>query len=252
MATDLLFVMAYEYGIGICGLLLLIPLVKKLRKRKSAVTRDLVLCIFFLLVAILISGTSRILRITNAWEVSPGTFLELLAFAVVSIAISNIFMLAFTLEVFYEGAFRAKNKGYMLAYIGLVAGYSAYALNSGLYSVDLTQEIWLFLILLSVVIYVFLIRSAFRLARRLEDPIMKRGMQLIGLGPVFLLMFFGCGMVDRILGGNFTPFYFVGMSLALGFIFITYLGFIQPEWFKRQVKQSRKKPSKSLTSSRKK
>ncbi|HMF31620.1 MAG TPA: hypothetical protein VKK79_09410 [Candidatus Lokiarchaeia archaeon] len=243
MAVDLIFVMIYEYTVGICGLLMIIPLFKKLRERKSAVTRYLVLCIFFLLAATFFAGTSRVLRITGAWNLPNGYQLELLAFSVVSIACSNVFMLAFTLEVFNEGAFAGKNKGYMLLCSGIAVVYAVYALYFGLFTPNLSQDIWIYLIIFSVVIYIILIRSAFRLSHKLDDSVAKRGMQLIGVGPILLLGTFGSFMLDSIFGDNFTPFYFFGWAFALGFVFITYLGYLQPEWFKRRISHTDAKPA---------
>ena len=58
----------------------------------------------------------------------------------------------------------------------------------------------------------------------------------IRIGPILLLLAFAFFMIKAGLGGNFTPFYFIGWVWALGAIFFLYLEFLQPEWYMRRWK----------------
>ncbi len=235
MAADLYFAMFYEFAVGGSGLLLTIPLLRRHNQRRTPVTRYLLLSTIFLLCSALISAISRILRITGVWEVAPNQFLELLVFTVIFVAISDVFVLAFGLEVFYEGATKGRNKTALLIYVALVGVFAYYAISTGLFDVDLNDIIWLFVIVLSVVVYIILIRSALKLARKLEDPVAKRGMHLIAAGPACLMVTFGLFMADSFLGANFTPLYYVAWLFALAFVVLTYLGVVQPDWLKKRI-----------------
>ncbi len=236
MAADLYFAMFYEFAVGGSGLLLTIPLLRRHYQRRTPVTRYLLLSTIFLLCSALISAVSRILRITEVWgQVVPGQFLELLTFTVLFVAISDVFVLAFGLEVFYEGATKGRNKIALLVYVTLVSVFAYYDISTGLFDVDLNDTIWLFVIVLSVVVYIILIRSALKLARKLEDPVAKRGMHLIAAGPACLMVTFGLFMADSFLGANFTPLYYVAWLFALAFVVLTYLGVVQPDWLKKRI-----------------
>lgn len=239
MAVDLWFPMFYEFAVGASGLLLNVPLLRRHFQRRTPVTRYLVLSTLCLLCSALTSAISRVLRITGVWEVAPGQFLELLTFTVILVGVSDIFVLAFSLEVFYEGATKGHNKYVLLLYVGLVGLFIYYAISKGLFEVNLDNTIWLFVIVLSIVVYIVLIRSALKLARKLEDPVAKTGMHLIAAGPCCLLVTFGLFTVDSLLGANFTPYYYPAWLFALAFVVLMYLGTAQPEWLKKRILRKR-------------
>ncbi len=194
-----------------------------------------------LLCSALTSAISRILRITGIWEVAPGQFLELLTFTVILVGISDVFVLAFCLEVFYEGATKGRNKYVLLIYVGLVGLFVYYAISKGLFEVNLDNTIWLFVIVLSIAVYIILIRSALKLARKLEDPIAKTGMHLIAAGPACLLGTFALFTVDSLLGADFTPYYYPAWLFALAFVVLMYLGVVQPDWLKKRISKKSSK-----------
>ncbi len=240
MAADLVFAMCFEFAVGGSGLLLTIPLLRRHFQRGTPVTRYLALSTIFLLFSALISAISRILRITGAWEVAPGQFLELLNFTVIFVALSDVFFLAFGMEVFYGGATKGRNKSIMHVYTVFVGVFAIFSLSTGLFDVDLNDSIWLFVIVLSVLVYISVIRAALLLARKVTDPVSKRGMQFIAAGPACLMITFALFMVDSFLGADFTPLYYVAWLFALAFVVLTYMGAVLPDWFRKLI--SKKQP----------
>lgn len=230
--------MIYEFIIGIIALIVILKIAQKYREKRNNVTLFMFLFSFILNLAVFVAAVSRVLRVTNLWEINPvtGTYLELLAVTVSLIAIANIFLLAFTLEVFYNGMDQRKNKLYVLGYSVIVAIFVIFSILTGIETVDLTLPIWAFLVIISAVVYIFMIISAWKVARKIEPGLQKRSTQIIALSPLSFLTVFIFFMLDIIEGGNFTIFYYIGWVFALVSIFTLYIGVVRPGWFINMVK----------------
>ncbi len=235
--VDYIFVMLFEFAVAVAGLVLAgIPLLKRHLQRKTRVSLYLNLTVYFLLAAVLIAGISRIVRMT-IWLPAPTPNIELLAFSVICVAISDLFMLAFTLEVFYEKATSGKNRFALFICVACVAAYGVYTIATGLFDEDLNDIIWLLVIILSVIVAMALIRSAARLSKKVEDPVGKWGLRFIAVGPVFLISTYALFLVDSFSGGKFSPFYYAAWIMAIVAVLFLYIGFVQPDWFKKRFQR---------------
>lgn len=232
--------MIYEFVISAFCLYFVILIGMRYKERRKPVVKYLFLFGVWLTAAILIAAVSRILRYTGVWILNAGPpekKLELLALTVSFIAFSDIFLTAFILEVFRDGAMTEENKRY-IAIVGVFSGiFAAFAVVTGIFTEDLTDLIWLLLILLSAPIYVLLIRSSFKLAARLEDNLMKTSMKLIGIGGISILMVFIFFMIDAAVGGAYSPFYYIAWVFAVLSVVMLYIGVISPDWFKERFKE---------------
>ncbi len=238
--VDLVLVCVFEFAIAATGLVTAgIPLLKRYLERKTRVTLFLLLTFYFLIGAIFVAGVGRIVRMV-LWVPSSTSNIEFNAISVLLVAISDVFLLAFTLDVFYEGATAGKNKLVLILYSLCAAAYITYDLATGLYLEDLNEVIWLLVIILSVSVALVLIRSATKLSRKVEDPVAKWGLRLMAVGPVCLIGTYALFMVDAAFGGKFTPFYFAGWIVAIFAILFVYIGFIQPDWFKKRFQRKSK------------
>ncbi|MHA1731345.1 MAG: hypothetical protein ACTSU5_05345 [Promethearchaeota archaeon] len=227
----------YEFSIFAVGAFEIADLIKRYIERRTKATLFLCLAILLLLSAIFMAAFSRILRFTGAWEVAPGKFLELLVFSVSLIVVADVFYLAFTLEVFHEGFEKRGNRVVLVVYAALVALSVIYFLASGLFTVDLTEGIWMVVFALSIPVYVFMIRDARKLLRKLpeDDYLDRKSTAMISFSPMLILGTLFLFLLDRVFGGNFTVFYFLAWAFALASTFTIYLGFVRPEWYKRRV-----------------
>ncbi len=238
MAVDYVFILFFEFGIVMAGLVVALPLVKRYFARKTTVLSYLMGAGECQLLAALVTAFSRYLRMSGAWMLPDGKYLELLAITVDFLAAGNIFWLAFMLEVFYQGAMRGKNKFILMVYVYCVCAYSVYVFTTSLYIVDITVIDWVLLVCLGAPVSIALSISAWRLSRTIDNLVQKRCTQMIGVGPLFLLGCWGLFLVDRILGGNFTPLYYGAWVAAVIAIFAVYTGFIVPDWLKRRLSKS--------------
>ena len=186
---EFLFPMIYEFVIYFGCLFMVILIGKRYREKKKPVIRYMFYFAFFMSIAILMAAVSRVLRYTNLWEIQPGVlYLELLAFTISFIAIGNIFMLAFCLEVFTEkGASGKKGIAIIVIYSILIAGFIGFALYTGLFVRDLTELIWGGAIVLSIFVYGWTMIAAIRLATRMEKGADRVSAILIGISPLSIL-----------------------------------------------------------------
>ncbi len=235
MAPDYGLILLFEFVIVAGGIIVAFPLVKRHLEKKKPVTYLLMAAGGCQLAAALMSAMSRILRLTGAWILPNGQNLELLAVTVTMLAAGEIFWLGFVLEVFYDGVAKPKNKSIVIIYAALVFVYGIYALQTGINVVDITAEIWALLVVLTAPVFLIFARAARRMSQKVADPLLKRGSQLIGTGPLFLLLTFIFFTVDRILGGAFSPFYYIAWISAVIAIFLIYTGYVLPNWLKRLV-----------------
>lgn len=223
--------MIYEFAIFTLACAYLIPVCKKYQEKRNPVMMNMVLLSISLILAVLFSAISRVLRLDNAWELDVNIYLELLTISVSFLALANLFLLSFFLEVFHKGAFIGKNKLLVFSYMVVASVFIAYTITTGLYTPDLTEGIWLFLILISFPLYILAFRSPFLLAKKIEDLLDKRSTQILGMIPIFLSLIFIFFLADRFMGANFTICYYFGWLSALCVLFMLYLGVLQPKWF---------------------
>jgi hypothetical protein len=181
--------------------------------------------------AILMAAVSRVLRYTEIWNLPSGDKLELLAFTISFIGIGNIFHLAFGLEVFSNRGSKSKVAITIISiYSVLIAGFIVYAIYAGLFVEDLTTLIWGLAIGLSVFVYGWTMIAALGLARKLERGPDKSATIWISISPMSIMMVFIMFFVDRIVGGNFSPFYYAGWAFVVVSILSMFLGIIRPKW----------------------
>ncbi len=235
MAPDYGLILLFESVIVASGIVVAFPLVKRHLEKKLPVTYLLMFAGGCQLAAALTSAMSRILRLTGAWLLPDGHNLELLAVTVAMLATGEVFWLGFVLEVFYDGVKKPKNLSIVILYAVLVVVYGIYAIMTGIYVVDITVEIWGLLVALTAPVFLIFARAAWRVSQKVADPLHKRGSQLIGTGPLFLLLTFTFFFADRILGGAFSPFYYIAWISAVIAIFFIYTGYVLPNWLKRLV-----------------
>ncbi|MHA1730676.1 MAG: hypothetical protein ACTSU5_01980 [Promethearchaeota archaeon] len=230
-----IFAMFYEFGIFIAGLTLIFSIIKRYRERKAPPALFLALTYTTLLLAVFMSAIGRILRLMGAVNLPGGRTLEILAITVSCVLASDVFYLAFTLDVFHEKVTKKANKIVLLTYTIAAALGIAYILTTGLFVVDLTTQIWLIVLAMSIGVYVLLIFDARRLAAKLEDDLAKRSLFWVGVSPVCLIFTFALFFLDRMLGADFTPLYIPAWLFGLLATFAAEIGYLQPEWFKKRV-----------------
>ncbi|GAB4306929.1 MAG: hypothetical protein Kow0069_04050 [Promethearchaeota archaeon] len=191
-----------------------------------------------LLLSVLSSVVGRVLRVTGAWDLPSGERLEMLAFTTAFLMASSEFFLAFVLEVFHGGVAKPANKLLLGAFGGMVVASIAYSFASGvLFVEDVTVGTWVLVNLLAAGPYLLLVVDSTRLIRRLRsenDLLATRSMQAILATPLLLLVTFSFFLVDRVLGGRYSPFYFVAWAVSLVAIGTLIAGYLQPGWWKRR------------------
>ena len=229
--------MIYEFAISALILVFVIQVWKHYREKKSPVLRALFFFILFDGLSIFVAAFSRLLRYTNLWELSSGKKIELLSISMCFIAIANIFMQKFGNEVFGREQSKKNYKIFLQIYSGFVVVYIGFTLITGLFTVDLTTWIWAFIMILSLVVYIRVIYMALRLARKLENHADKRATQMLAGAPTALLFLFVSFLLDRIMGGDFTIFYYIGWAVSLIAVFLLILGIFRPRWVENLWKE---------------
>lgn len=240
--------MIYEFFISSICLILVRNIARKYIERKKPVIKYLFLFTLMLSFSVFVAAISRILRLTDLWILVPDNPLtpnidesikiELLSITVSLIAVSDLFLVVFILEVFYNGAFIEKNKKIIYLYLILSSFSSIYSISTGIFVEDLTNQIWLFVILISAPLYVILTRSSFKLSRRIDDPLDKLSMKLMGFGGISILLVFILFLLDAMVGGKYSPFYYIAWSFAMISIVFLYISVLQPVWFKKIFENS--------------
>lgn len=240
--TEYIGPMIYEFCVAGIAAIVIGKIGQKYHEKRNNVTKYMFLFSFLLNFSVFISAISRVLRVTNLWLIGPDTYLELLAFTVSFVAVANIFLLAFALEVFADGMDLQKNKMIVLIYSAVVAVFVIYSLATalvvkGFENTGLNDSIWIFLILISTVVYVYTIQAAWKVARKAEDKLQKRSTEIIALSPLSFLTVFVFFMIDSLLGDNFTIYYYIGYAFAIVCVFTLYIGVVRPGWFVKLVKE---------------
>ncbi len=211
---------------------------KRFRERKKPVVKFMFYFSLFMSLAILMAAFSRILRYTGVWELGLDKYLEFLAFTISFIAIGNIFMLAFCLEVFTKAGVKSKSgKTILIIYSILIAAFIGYAIADGIFSRDLTTLIWGIAIVLSLFVYGWTMIAALKLASKLEKGPDKVSAVMISLSPLSIMMVFVMFFIDRMLLDDFTWAYYVGWAFVIVSMITIYIGVIRPAWLFKEKTQ---------------
>ncbi|QEE16097.2 hypothetical protein DSAG12_01925 [Promethearchaeum syntrophicum] len=243
MDSIYLFPMIYEFLIfGVVGSFSIL-LAFRFFQKKTTVIKYIFLYVFVFSLSALISAISRVLRYTGAWLLSsePEKYLELLAVSVCFIALSNIFLLMFGLEIFQSDLANKKKNAILLLYWILTITFIIFALVTGLNTVDLTTGIWGFLIGQSLIVDLFIIISCFNLINKMDDPIDKIFVRFIALSPISIIMIFVFFFLDRIMINDFTIFYYLGWIGGIVSAGVVYIGIIRPSFIENYFQKRNKK-----------
>ncbi len=228
-----LFPMIYEFSIYFFALLMVITIGKRYRERKKPVIQYMFYFTFFMSISLFMAAFSRVLRYTGLWVINifPEVKLEFLAFTISFIAIGNIFMLAFCLEVFTKTGTKGKaGIATIVIYSILITGFIVFAIWTGLFVEDLTELIWGVAIGLSVPVYGWTMIAAFALASKLEKGPDRASTLFISLSPVSIIVVFVMFFLDRLAGGNFSPYYYAGWAFVILSMVTIYIGVIRPKF----------------------
>lgn len=235
MVSHYLIPMIYEFVIFSLTGMITFQVGKRLYEKRNNVIKFMFFFTLMMAFANLSAAISRILRLTNLWELQDGQYLELLALTVIFIAISNIFLLMFGLEIFHAKITPANKKILIGIYSGLVCGFSVFSLWKGLFVVDLTTSIWAILVILSLLVDVYIIFASFRLIPKLDETKDKFFVRFIAFSPIILIFIYIFFMMDIIFGGNFTIFYYLGWFAALMADVSLAIGVLRPEFIEKRL-----------------
>lgn len=223
--------MIYEFSISILSTLVIIPIAKKYLVKKTQLLKSIIWFISCLGLSVFSAAISRLFRFTGAWELPNGNKLELLAFTLSFIALSNIFMMDFGFQVFQKEDQIKRNRTIVFIYAVLNVVFIGYTMVSGLFVEDLTTTIWGILMGLSLITFILVSGMSFRLARKLEDKKDRRAIVMIGVSPIAMFLIFIAFFIDRLMGGHFTVFYYIGWAFVPFVSFFIATGVLRPKWF---------------------
>ena len=181
----------YEFALTLFIGFITYEIAKRYQKKKNIVIRNIFFFTTFLALATLSAAVSRIIRVL-VWEHAT-RHLEGLVFAVISIAISNNFLLQFGLLIFHPDLEKQKKVGVISIYGILTLVFIIFALITGMYTEDLTTNIWSFLVILALIVDVYIFIGSFRMIRKLSNRVDKIFVLFILFTPislVFVYIFF--------------------------------------------------------------
>lgn len=235
-----LHVVALVYELFILAISLFIghQLIQRYKTRRNKTLLFLMSWGTFLLLCVLFSVGGRVLRITGWRDLSDGRRLEFLALTVTCILAGAEFLMLFILDVFHGGIERTRNKQIAGVYgIGVAAAIIYVFASGALFTEDVTVTIWILVNVVNGVVFAVLIKDAYSLLKRLgEDrPVERVSTKMILGSPAILIMVYLFFLVDRILGGRYSPFYYIAWATSLVAIVMLYIGYLQPDWVKRRV-----------------
>ncbi|UYP47564.1 hypothetical protein NEF87_003849 [Candidatus Lokiarchaeum ossiferum] len=242
---DYLVPMLYEFSISLIGAFVAFQVGKKYSRLKTKIIKNFFFVILSLSLAVFSAAISRVLRYFEIWEISPGKFIELLAVTVSFIALSNIFFLQFGLNVFHP-KIQKKTRLVIISIFSVFTGaYMIYTMVFGLFIVDLSTLIWSFLLILSLIVDTYIIYSCFQLNRKLDEKVDKFFVGILGLAPISLIMIYIFFLIDRVLGANFTIFYYFGWFMVVLVSLFLYIGVIRPSKIENWLKRNKPMEQKS-------
>ncbi|MHA1341347.1 MAG: hypothetical protein ACTSRZ_14955 [Promethearchaeota archaeon] len=159
-------------------------------------------------------------------------------------AVANVFMMYFTLNVFFQKINKKLIRGYLIftivVSILIFLPYNYW--GRGEQEIKDIQNLFQTITSLCVVFqaifcYIILFKETKKSYKRVEDVLYRVAFQLI-LGFILtLIMFYLCLVLDAIVQmityKGYSPFIFIGWSLVAVGSAMGYIGFLLPEWFKR-------------------
>lgn len=151
--------------------------------------------------------------------------------SLIAAAIGHLFIFLFTLSAFKE--VKAK---YVAPY-GVFIGAVIFVLIA---NTNITIN-WFLAFGVGLVTQGLLIYYSIKAMRLTDSKLYKRGFLLVSLTAVLFILFFGCYLIDSILGG-WTIFLFIGWTLVLISAIPTYVGYVLPDWFRRRYEKPKPKP----------
>ena len=217
----------YEFALTLFIGFITYEIAKRYQKKKNIVIRNIFFFTAFLALATLSAAVSRIIRVL-VWEHAT-RHLEGLVFAVISIAISNNFLLQFGLLIFHPDLEKQKKEVVISIYWVLTSVYIIYTLITGLFKEDLSPGIWIFLVVLALIVDIYIFIGSFRMIRKLSDRVDKIFVLFILLAPIFLFFVYVFFFIDIVQGANFTIFYYFAWMTGFIAAILLYLGVIRPK-----------------------
>ncbi|RLI66444.1 MAG: hypothetical protein DRO88_01900, partial [Promethearchaeia archaeon] len=209
---------------------------KRYQQKKNEVIRNIFLFTAFMALANLSAAVSRIIRILT-WEPDGPQNLEGLVFAVIFIAISNNFLLQFGLAIFHPDLEKQKKVGVISIYGILTLVFIIFALITGMYTEDLTTNIWSFLVILALIVDVYIFIGSFRMIRKLSNRVDKIFVLFILFTPISLVFVYIFFFIDILLGGKFTIFYYFGWLTGVIAAILLYFGVFRPKFLEERLKK---------------
>ncbi len=171
-----------------------------------------------------------------------------LAYAYAGFMVSHAFYITFAWELFSLDKWSAH--GYIAACLAvavLVAlPWNHYGMSQAMYSdFNLRPYSMVAIFLLTLVVGARLAYQAFKVSRRLDDPVGRAGFAFIGWSQVLMVAFFAFMALDIIMVGltpsqGYTPFNLIAWMSAALLFFFSYIGLIMPEWVKRRITGNKK------------
>ena len=84
--------------------------------------------------------------------------------------------------------------------------------------------------MLSLFVYGWTMIAALNLAFKMPKGPDRAATFMISISPISILLVFVMFFLDRMFGGNYTAFYYVGWVFVIISMFFMYLGVIRPSW----------------------
>ncbi len=177
-----------------------------------------------------------------------------LAFGYAGFMVSHAFLITFATDLFSFD----KRRSYRYIAACLVVAvlvalpWNHYGMSQTMYSdFNLRPFSMVALLILTLVIGLRIAYQAFKLSKRLDDPVGKVGFAFIGWAQISMIAFFAFMGIDIAVvaftpSQGFTPFNLIGWSAAVLLFAFSYIGLIMPNWVKRRLvrneNQRRKRP----------
>ncbi len=242
----------------ILSVLILIVTLLALRKYlivKSKALLYLTLTIFTIAIAFLLGGVGAFtsyLQYSHATNPDPivfglpitfikGAYWPLFNMSYFFGMLSFIFMIHFSANVFQK-------PGRTVLYIYTILGilwtiYSTYYaifiygmeqnFDPKVSSVGLLGVVTFFL--MGLVVYIPLLIVSYNASRKENDPVIKRGLQLIAGSTIAIILYLGLFALNGVLGLNLDiiPIFFAFLATIL-----LYLGYVMPDWFVKRLRKN--------------
>lgn len=231
--TQYIIPLIFELVVTVFAIIVIAKIGQKYSQKKNKVTLYMFLFSLFITLAILISAIFRILEAIDAWNiitVGTNSYLNLLTLTVSLIGISNIFLLLFTLEVFY-GSYtdKGRNNTILIVYSLIAAIFVIYTLATALIVDNTTNfglniSIWIFLIIISAIVYIFMFQAIWKIVNQMENPKQKRNTKIISFSPLSFLLYLILFMINSIMGSEFSIYYYIGWIFVLITFITLYIG----------------------------